>query len=128
MCKSSVHNYLKTKRQPLLTEKQCKNRHRLQRNTKICLKKNGKTMCLATDHQCIYFMNKIEKNDIVWGSQEAKVPLAKTVKKSAYVNIWGGGGQYQQVDFQQSILCPRDKRSTRSIMLKTFWRSKLSPF
>ena len=37
----------------------------------------------------ICFMNKIEKNDIVWGSQEDKVPVAKTVKKSAYVNIWG---------------------------------------
>ena len=46
-------------------------------------------MCLVTNHQCICFMNKIEKNDIVWGSQEDKVPIAKTVKKSAYVNIWG---------------------------------------
>ena len=49
MCKSSVHNYLKKnlglkaykrKRQPLLTEKQCKNRLRFakkyQRNSKLC--------------------------------------------------------------------------------------------
>ena len=63
-------------------------------------------MCLVTNHQCICFMNKIEKNDIVWGSQEDKVPVAKTVKKSAHA-----GGQCQQVDFQQSILCPRDERS-----------------
>ena len=81
-------------------------------------------MCLVTNHQCICFMNKIEKNDIVWGSQEDKVPVAKTVKKSAHA---GGGGQCQQVDFQQSILCPRDERSTRSITLKTFWRRKISP-
>ena len=49
-------------------------------------------MCLVTNHQCICFMNKIEKNYIVWGSQEDKVPVAKTVKKSVYVNIGGGGG------------------------------------
>ena len=48
-------------------------------------------MCLVTNQQCICFINKIEKNDIVWGSQEDKVPVTKTVKKSAYVNIWGGG-------------------------------------
>ena len=37
-------------------------------------------------------MNKIEKNDIVWGSQEDKVPVAKTVKKSAHAGGGGGGG------------------------------------
>ena len=45
-------------------------------------------MCLVTNHQCICFMNKIEKNDIVWGSQEDKVPVSKTIKKSAHA---GGG-------------------------------------
>ena len=49
-------------------------------------------------------MNKIEKNDIVWGSQEDKVSIAKTVKKSAYVNIWGGGGQCQLVDIIRVVL------------------------
>ena len=35
--------------------------------------------------------------------------------------------QCQQMDVLQSILCPRDKRLTRSIMLKTLWKRKLSP-
>ena len=48
-------------------------------------------MCLVKCHQCICFMNKIEKY-IVWGSQKEKVAVAKTVKKSVYVNIGGGGG------------------------------------
>ena len=33
------------------------------------------------------FYEQNRTNDIVWGSQEDKVPVAKTVKKSAYVNI-----------------------------------------
>ena len=41
-------------------------------------------MCLVTNHQCICLMNKIEKNDIALGSNEDKVPVAKTVKKSVY--------------------------------------------
>ena len=53
MCKSSVHNYLnknlglkayKRKRQPILTENSVKIDFDLQRNTKIFLKKNGKTV------------------------------------------------------------------------------------
>ena len=36
-------------------------------------------MCLGTNHQCICIMNKIETNDIVWRSQEDKVPAAKIV-------------------------------------------------
>ena len=133
MCKSTVHNYLKKnlgliaykrKRQPLLTEKNnVKIDFDLQKNTKICLKKNGKTISLVTNHQC-----KIEQNDIVWEARKIKVPISKTVKKSSYVNIWGGGGgQCQLVDFQQSILCLGDKRSTRRILFKTYWRRKLSP-
>ena len=35
------------------------------------------------------FYAQNRKNDIVWGSEEDKVTVAKTVKKSAYVNIWG---------------------------------------
>ena len=35
------------------------------------------------------FYEQSRKNDIVWGSQEDKVPVAKTVKKSVYVNISG---------------------------------------
>ena len=52
MCKSFVDNYLKGKRQPRKID------FDLQRNIKICLEKNGKTMCLVTDHQCICFMGK----------------------------------------------------------------------
>ena len=70
VCKSSVHSYLKKdlglkaykrKCKPLLTEKQRKNRLRFAYKYQDCLKKNGKTMCLVTNHQCICFMNKIEK-------------------------------------------------------------------
>ena len=35
------------------------------------------------------FYEQNKKNDIVWESQEDKVPVTKTVKKRAYVNIWG---------------------------------------
>ena len=48
---------------------------------------------VCSDESPMYlFYAQNRKNDIVWGSQEDKVPVAKTVKKSAYVNIWGGGG------------------------------------
>ena len=53
------------------------------------MKKIGKILSLVTSHPNIYFLSQIEKHDIVWGSQEEKVPVAKTVKNSAYVNIWG---------------------------------------
>ena len=36
-----------------------------------------------------FFYEHNRRNNIVWGSHEDKVPVAKTVKKSAYVNIWG---------------------------------------
>ena len=42
-------------------------------------------MCIVRNHQCICFMNKIEKTDI------GKARVAKTVKKSAYVIIGGEG-------------------------------------
>ena len=35
------------------------------------------------------FYEQNRKNDIVWWSQEDKVPVAKTFIKSAYANIWG---------------------------------------
>ena len=90
MCKSSVHNYLKKdfgykaykKEMPATSnKKQPKIDFDLQRNTKICLKKNGKTICLVTNHQCICFMNKIVKS-IAWGSQADKVPVAKRLKRA----------------------------------------------
>ena len=94
MCNSSLHNYLtkdlglkayKRKRQPLFTKKKQKKKNvkidfDLQRNTKICLKKYGKTMCLAQKPMYLFY-DQNRKNDIVWGSQEDKVPVAKTVKR-----------------------------------------------
>ena len=45
---------------------------------------------MFSDESPMYlFYEQNRKNDIVWGSQKDKVPVAKTVKKSAYVNIWG---------------------------------------
>ena len=45
---------------------------------------------MFSDESPMYlFYEQNRKIDIVWGSQEDKVPVAKTVKKSAYVNIWG---------------------------------------
>ena len=45
---------------------------------------------MFSDESPMYlFYEQNRKNDIVWGSQEDKVPVAKTVKKSAYVNTWG---------------------------------------
>ena len=71
VCKSSVHNYLKKEFGTQSIQKETpatsyrKNNVKidldLQRNTKICLKNNGMTMCLVTNHQCICFINKIEK-------------------------------------------------------------------
>ena len=132
MCKSTVHNYLKKnlglkaykrKRQPLLTEKLRKNRIRFAKKYQDLSEKEWEDYVFSNESPMYLFYEQNRKNDIVWGSQEDKVPVAKTVKKSAYVSV----GQCQQVDFQRSILCPRDKRSRRSIMLKTFWRRKLSP-
>ena len=133
MCKFSVHNYLKKnlglkvfkrKRQPLLTEKQRKNRLRFAKKYQDLSEKEWEDYVFSDESPMYLFHEQNRKNDIVWGSQEDKVPVAKTVKKSAYVNIWW---PCQKVDFQQSLLCPRDKRLTQSIMLKTFWRRKLSP-
>ena len=45
----------------------------------------GEDVCLVTNHQCICLMNKVEKM-----TQEDKVPVAKTVKKSVCVNSSGG--------------------------------------
>ena len=43
---------------------------------------------MFSDESPMYvFYEQNRKNDIVWGSQEDKVLVAKTVKKSAYVNI-----------------------------------------
>ena len=48
---------------------------------------------LFSDELSMYLQyEQNRKNDIVWGSQEDKVPVSKTVKKSRYVNIRGGGG------------------------------------
>ena len=100
MCKSSVHNYLKKnlglkaykrKRQPLLTEKQRKNRLRFAKKYQDLPEKNGKTMCLVTNHQCICFMNKIEKMTLFGEARKIKFLLPKKFKKSAHVNIWGWG-------------------------------------
>ena len=44
---------------------------------------------LSDESPMYLFYEQKRKNDIVWGSQEDKVPVAKTVKKSAYVNVWG---------------------------------------
>ena len=100
----------KRKRQPLLTEKHRKIDFDLQRNTKICLKKNGEDYVFNDESPMYNFVlwTKLKKNDIVWGSQEDKVSIAKTVKKSAYVNIGGGGGrgggQCQLVDIIRVVL------------------------
>ena len=45
---------------------------------------------MFSDESPMYlFYAQNRKNAIVWGSQEDKVPVAKTVKKRVYVNIWG---------------------------------------
>ena len=117
MCKSTVHNYLKKnlglkaykrKRQLLLTEKQRKNRLRFAKKYPDLSEKEWEDYVFGDESPMYLFYEQNRKNNIVWGSKEDKVPVAKTDKKSG----GGGGGQCQQVDFQQSILCPRDKRST----------------
>ena len=98
MCKSTVHNYLKRnlglkaykrKRQPLLTEKQRKNRLRFAKKYQDLSEKEWEDYVFSDESPMYLFYEQNRKNDIVWGSQEDKVPVAKTVKKSAYVNIWG---------------------------------------
>ena len=43
---------------------------------------------MFSDESPMYlFYEQNKKNDIVWESQEDKVPVTKTVKKRAYVNI-----------------------------------------
>ena len=97
MCKSTVHNYLrknlglkayKRKRQPL-TEKQRKNRLRFAKKYQDLSEKEWEDYVFSDESQMYLFYEQNRKNDIGWGSQENKVPVAKTVKKSAYVNIWG---------------------------------------
>ena len=101
VCKSTVHNYLKKnlglkaskrKRQPLITEKQRKNRLRFAKKYQDLSEKKWIDYVFSDELPMYLFYEQNRKNDIVWGSQEDKVPVAKTVKKSAYVNIGGGGG------------------------------------
>ena len=62
---------------------------------------------MFSDESPMYlFYEQNRKNDIVWGSQEDKVPVAKTVKKSAYVNIWGGGGNVSKWTFSNPYYAP----------------------
>ena len=91
VCKSSVHNHLKKEFGTQSIQKETpatsyrKNNVKidfdLQRNTKICLKKNGKTMCLVTNHQCICFMNKIEKMTLFGEARKIKFLLPKQLKR-----------------------------------------------
>ena len=43
----------------------------------------------SDESQMYMCCEKNRKNGIVRGRQDDKVPVAKTVKKGAYVNIWG---------------------------------------
>ena len=79
----------KRKRQPLLTEKQRKNRLRFAKKYQDLSEKEWEDYVFSDESPMYLFYEQNRKNDIVWGSQEDKVPVAKTVKKSAYVNIWG---------------------------------------
>ena len=82
VCKSSVHNYLRRKRQPLLTEKQRKNRHRFAKKYQDLSEKEWEDYVLSDGSPMYLFYEQNRKNDIVWGSQEDKVPFAKTVKRA----------------------------------------------
>ena len=47
---------------------------------------------MLSDESPMYlFYKQNRKNDIVWGSQEDKVPVAKTVKKKRVYKYLGGG-------------------------------------
>ena len=91
MCKSSVHNYLKKRIcyskhtkgnvSHFLQKYNVKIDFDLQRNNKICLKKNWKTMCLVTNHQCICFMHKIEKKTLFSEAKKIKSLLPKQLKR-----------------------------------------------
>ena len=86
-----MHNYLnnnlglkayKRKRQPLLTEKQRKNRLRFAKKDQDLSEKNGKIMCLVTNHQCICFINKIEKMTLFGEARKIKFMLPKRLKRA----------------------------------------------
>ena len=133
VCKSSVHNYLKKnlglkaykrKRQPLLTEKQRKNRLGFAKKYQDLSEKESEDYVFSDKSPMYLFYEQNRKNDIVWGSQEDKVPVAKTVKKSVYVNIWGA---MSASGLSAIHIMPQGQRLTQSIMMKTFWRRKLSP-
>ena len=65
-----------------LQKKQRKIDFDLQRKTKIYLKKNGKIMCLVTNHQCICFINKIEKMTLFGEARKIKFMLPKRFKRA----------------------------------------------
>ena len=126
VCKSSVHNYLKKnlgikaykrKHQSLLTEKQRKNRLLFAKKYQDLSEKEWEDYVFSDESPMYLVYQQNIKNDIVWESHEW---LKRTRMQIS-------DGQCQQVDFQQTILYCRDKRLTQSIMLKTFWRRKLSP-
>ena len=99
MCKSSVHNYLKKRicdskhtkgnASHFLQKKQRKSRLRFAKKYQDLSEKEWEDYVFSDNSPMYLFYEQKRKNDIVWGSQEDKVPVAKTVRMRAYVNIWG---------------------------------------
>ena len=75
----------------LLQENNVKIDFNLERNTKICLEKNGNTV--FSDESLMYsFYEQNRKNDIVWGIQEDKVPVAKKERICKYLGEMSASG------------------------------------
>ena len=86
------HKAYKRKSQPLLTEKQRKNRFQFAKKYQDLPEKEREDYVFSDESPIYLYNEQNRKNDIVWRSQEDKVLVATTVKKSAYVNIGVGGG------------------------------------
>ena len=87
--KSSVDRYLKNdmglkafkrKRQPLITTEQRRKRLEFARKYGKLSEEDWENFVFSDESPKYLFYEPNSKNDIVWGSQEEKVPVAKTVK------------------------------------------------